>query len=175
MTSNAETTLTGLVEQLQSQMDAKGAKLYVSSGRSKMKVLNEFALMFASAFLQTIDDYKLTRNDIRVVLKIIEYAQFGNLLRMSYASLGKDLNMEKANISRSIKRIKDSQLIIDIDGNLYLNPHIICKGRFNTSDANDELIINKSADALNANIKPNIETKYIRNKMQQEELLKTNQ
>lgn len=172
MTTDAEKLLSSLVEQLQGQIDSKNAKLFLSSGRFKMKIVNEFVLMFASVFLQTIDDYKLTRNDIRVVLKIIEYAQFGNLLRMSYATLAKDLDMDKAAISKSIKRIKDSQLIVDIDGSLYLNPHIICKGRFNTSDENDEKIINKSAEALEgSDRKPSIETKYIKKKMQQTQLL----
>lgn len=171
MSSNAEDALTSLLMQLQNQMDSKNAKLFVSSGRFRMKILNEFALMFASAFLQTIDDYKLTRNDIRVVLKIIEYAQYGNLLRMSYLTLAKDLSMDKAAVSRSIKRIKSSQLIIDIEGSLYLNPHIICKGRFNTADENDEKIINKSADALEgSNRLPSIETRYIKNKMRQNDL-----
>lgn len=167
MSSDAQDVLTSLLEQLQGQIDSKNAKLFLSSGRFKMKILNEFALMFASVFLQTIDDYKLTRNDIRVVLKIIEYAQFGNLLRMSYSSLSKDLNIHKADISKSIKRLKESKLIVDIDGSLYLNPHIICKGRFNTSDSKDEELINRSADALEeTNRKPSIETKYIRNKSQ---------
>lgn len=171
MSANAEDALTSLLTQLQSQMDSKNAKLFVSSGRFRMKILNEFALMFASAFLQTIDDYKLTRNDIRIVLKIIEYAQYGNLLRMSYTTLANDLNIDRADISKSIKRIKKSQLIIDIDGSLYLNPHIICKGRFNTADENDEKIINKSADALEgSNRLPSIETKYIKNKMRQNDL-----
>lgn len=162
MSSDAQDILTSLVEQLQNQMNSKNAKLFVSSGKFRMKVLNEFALMFASVFLQTIDDYKLTRNDIRVVLKIIEYTQFGNLLRMSYTTLAKDLNIHKADISKSIKRIKDSGLIIDIEGSLYLNPHIICKGRLSTTDEQDEKLINKSAEALGKNRKPSIETKYIK-------------
>lgn len=171
MAADAETTLTSLLEQLQNQIDSKNAKLFISSGKFKMRILNEFVLMFASIFLQTIDDYKLTRNDIRVVLKIIEYAQYGNLLKMSYSTLAKDLSIDKGDISKSIKRIKNSQLIIDIDGNLYLNPHIICKGRFNVSDENDEKIINKSADLLDgSNRKPSIETKHIKNKIQKDQL-----
>lgn len=172
MPTDVEGTLTSFLMQLQNQVDSKNAKLFLSSGRMKMKVLNEFALMFASSFLQTIDDYKLTRNDIRVVLKIIEYAQYGNLLRMSFVKLANDLSMDKAAVSRSIKRIKSSQLIVDVDGSLYLNPHIICKGRFNTSDEKDEMLINKSADALEGtNVQPNIETRYIKNKLRQGDLL----
>lgn len=166
MGTDIENSISELLLQLQKNIDSKNARLFLSTGKIKMQILNEFAFLFCSSFLQTIDDYNLSRNDIRIVLKIIEYMQFGNLLKLAYSSIAKDLNIDKGNVSKSIKKLKVCKLIIDIDGSLYLNPHIILKGKLNSFNEDDIKIINKSADALKGTkLKPSISTPYIKNKI----------
>lgn len=167
MSRNVESSLLDVVENIQNQMDTTNAQIFVYSGKRKMQIVNEFAIMFGTAFLQCIDDYNLSRNDIRVVLKIIEYMKFGNLVRMSYSSIAKDLNIDKSNISKTIKKLRENKLIITDNGNDYLNPHVIAKGNF--IDDSGERLLNKAAEELEGtNISPSIITSKMRKKFKDE-------
>lgn len=166
MSRDMENSLKDLLENVQDHIDSTNSQVFVYTGKRKMQIINEFAILFVTAFLQCIDDYNLTRNDIRVMLKIIEYMKFGNLLRMSYSSIAKDLNIDKSNVSKTIKKLKENKLIITINGSDYLNPHVIAKGSF--IDEGGEMLLNQAADELEgSNITPSILTPHLRKKSKQ--------
>ena len=60
-----------------------------------MPIINNYALLIHTAFLQTINDYNLTLNDVKVMLKIIEYMKFGNLVHLSWSKVAEDLNIKE--------------------------------------------------------------------------------
>jgi len=60
-------------------------------------------MFFADSLFSTINQYDLNRTDFFAVLKIISYAQFGNLVAMSQTKLAKDIGIDKANMSRVMK------------------------------------------------------------------------
>jgi len=83
-----------------------------------------------SAFLSMIDECKLTRNEIRLTLKIIEMMRFGNLVKTSWASVGESLGIKRNNMTRHLKALKEAHILIEDDGgNVFLNPQIIAKGK----------------------------------------------
>lgn len=163
MSKNIGSSLLNVAENIQNHMNTTNSQVFVYVGKKKMQIVNEFAIMFGTAFLQCIDDYNLTRNDIRIMLKIIEYMKFGNLIKFSYSSLAKDLKIDKSNVSKTIKKLKENKLIITDNNNDYLNPHVIAKGNF--TDEVSEHLLNKAAEELEgSNISPNILTEQLRKK-----------
>lgn len=86
---------------------------------------NAFAARFYAAFLKLIEEKRLAKSEIKAVLKILEYMQGGLLLRLSFASLARDAGLDPANISKVIASLKEKGLIVEEDGNLFLNPDIL--------------------------------------------------
>lgn len=156
----AEDVLSEISDNLQEIMDEHEGDINVFTSPSRMPILNSFALMFSNSLLMSIDDYNLTRNDIRVILKLCELMQFGNQLRISFAEVGKSLHIDKSMISKHIKKLKEAKIIIENDyGSLYLNPHIIAKGKFLQKGRDDELIkvLELGAKAImGTNVRPSI-------------------
>lgn len=177
MKKNAADVLASTADLMQEKMDETNAQVNVFVSKSKMPIVNQFVLLFYQSFLFTIDEYNLSRNEIRTVLKILEYTQFGNLIQLSYTKLAKDLNMDKANTSRIIKKLKAASLLIDDDGNLFLNPQIIAKGSFLKRDEIEtEKLLEKGAELMKQTIgsTPNILTDSLRKKEREKKYQKSN-
>lgn len=160
MASNLTETFTEVAEKIQEQIDQGNTQISVFTSATKMPIINNYALLFHTAFLQTIDEYKLTLNDIRVMLKIIELMRFGNLVHISWTKIAKELKIMPKNMSRHINKLKKANLLLDDEGNIFLNPQIIAKGKFlQKGDENLVNLLEKGATALEGtNIKPNIIT-----------------
>lgn len=168
--NNANEALADIAQNLQDQMDEKNAKATVIIGKNKMQTLNEYAFLFAANLNSVIDDYDLSKQEIRIVLKLIEYMYFGNLLSFSNSRLAKDLKMDPSNVSKAVKRLKDSELIVNDCGNLFFNPHIACKGTLDERIPEMGRILDYSAIVLeehHSKATPSIATRNIRNKNRQ--------
>lgn len=141
---------------------------------ARMPIVNNFVLLFYNSFLQTIDEYNLSRNDIRVMLQIVDLMKFGNLVKLSWSEVAKMLNIPPKNMSRHINNLKSASLLIDdIHGNTYLNPQIISKGKFLKKGDNEELIriLDLGAEALEkTGRKPNIKTPRMQQKEFEEKI-----
>lgn len=171
--SSANDTLIDVAEKLQEQMDQKGARSNVILSKNRMQTFNEYAFLFATNFNSIIDSYDLNRSEIRVVLKLIEYMYFGNLLSFSNAKLSKDLNIDPSNVSKILKRLKKTELIIEDEGNMFFNPHIACKGVLDERDLQQCQLLDYSAIILekyNNNATPSIGTPNIRKRKTKKEL-----
>ena len=169
MSSSAEHIITSVVDSINDHLDnSKSVNVFAAPAR--MPIVNNFALIFYNTFLQTIDDYDLSRNDIRVLLKIIELMKFGNLVRISWADVAKSLKIPQKNITRHIKKLRNAKLFIDDNGNTYLNPQIIAKGKFLQKSGDDTLlkILDLGAKEL---AKEGMDPNIITPKMQQASLL----
>ena len=146
---------------------------------ARMPIVNNFALIFHNTFLFTIDDYNLSRNDIRVMLKIIDLMKFGNLVKLSWADVARSLGIPEKNIIRHIKKLRDAHLLIDDEGgNTYLNPQIIAKGKFLQKNGDETLIqlLDLGAKAMeDTAMSPNIITPNIRKKIRKKQEQHLNQ
>lgn len=154
----------GITEQL---ADGSSVNVIVAKDKYQCDILNPFAMIFCGSFLNLINNYDLTKNDIKTVLQIIYYARFGNLIQMSYAKLAKDLGINRQNLSRTMKKLRESGIIIEDDGNMFLNPQIISKGSFAEIEKNKDLeLIEKGAEALanTLGVGPNVITKSMKDK-----------
>ena len=171
-TREVEKAFTSMLDDIQQKMDETNSNINVITTPSKMPIMNQFVLMFFAAFLSLIDEFKLTRNDIRVILKILEIMQFGNLVRVSWTRLGKSIGITPTNMGRHVKTLKDSKLLIeDEDGNIYLNPQVIAKGKFLSSRQNADIdrLLDLGADALKGtSATPSILTPKMRKEMKEE-------
>lgn len=147
--TDANQILADVAHNLQEHIDQKGARPNVFISKNRMQTFNEYAFLFATNLNLIIDRYDLTKRDIRVVLKLIEYMYFGNLLSFSNSKLASDLKIDPSNLSKILRKLKKTELIVEDDGNLYFNPHIACKGFLNENEAKDRQIIDYSAVVLN--------------------------
>lgn len=169
---DSATILGNIAEGLQDTIEKTGTtQVNVFSSPARMPIVNNYVLLFYQALLQTIDDYNLTLNDLRVILKILEMMQFGNVVKLSWSDVGNRLNIRRQNMAKHIKKLKDAAILIDDEGgNTYLNPHIIAKGKF-LQDKNDKSlvdILNLGAQALEGtNVSPNILTEKIKRKQRE--------
>lgn len=172
---DSENALQTVAEGIQEHLDKGNKSINVFTAPARMPIINQFCLLFYQSFLDTIDEYQLKLNDIRVILKILEKMQFGNLVKLSWSDIARSLKMNPTNINRHIKKLKDAALLIeDEGGNTYLNPQIIAKGKFlqNNEDAKIIELLNLGADALDGtNIKPSIMTDKIKNKQYEQHSL----
>lgn len=159
--------LDDILDNIQINMNEKNSDLNLFIGKERMEICNDFVILFYNSLLNIIDEFNLSKTDIKAILKILEYMQYGNLVKMSFAQLARDINIDPTNISRVIKKLKQSQLLIEKNNNMYLNPHIIAKGRFKRKDDDAKELLEYSADLLDGtNIKPSILTQKIKDKMQ---------
>lgn len=124
-----------------SQTIKEGGDLNViTSRRKKVLPLNSFVILFAQAFLTAIEKCDLGIKEVKLMLKIIDYAKFGNLINLPRKRLMEDLGISKYSLSRSLRKLHDSGLLMTIDDVMYFNPQFISKG--NLFDfCNDEQLI----------------------------------
>lgn len=179
MKKSANEILNLVAENLQSTLDENNASANIFISKKKMHIINPYVLLFISNFSKIIDNYNLTKNEIRVVLKILELMQFGNLINITWTEVAKELNIEKSNFFKILRRLKNTELIVRINEHTFFNPHIACKGILKECDENSEQLLNISADVLTKDFDneftPSITTKKIRQNNYQKNMLKKNE
>lgn len=164
--SSSENALNEILDVIQNNMDEKNSDLNIFIGKEKMDICNDFVILFYNSLLSIINEYNLSKTDIKAILQILEYMQYGNLVRMSYAQLARDIGVDPSNINKTIRKLKQSNLLIERESSLYLNPHIISKGRFKRKDNNATELLEYSAKLLeDSNIAPSILTPKLRKKL----------
>lgn len=159
---NAEDANKEFLDALSQVMTDKNIDINVGAWQSKMDITNEYVLLFYINLEYIIREYKLSRNDILVILRMLHYMQYGNLLRISFTKLAKDIGIDPKNIHKTINKLKNSKLLIEFEENLYLNPHIVAKGKFKSKDEEATKLLEFSSKELDDNITPSILTKKMR-------------
>ena len=61
---------------------------------------------------------------------ILNKMEFGNCFHVSQVKLCKELGMKKSNMSIMFKKLKSKNIIIDRDGDLFMNSNIFLKGQY---------------------------------------------
>lgn len=95
---------------------------------------NDYARYFLDEILDLAVDKDLSGNDLRVLLVMMGNIGYDNLLNTSHQELGKQLNIDRAAVSRAIKKFvsKGYLQVIDTIGrkNIYqFNPAIVFRSR----------------------------------------------
>lgn len=140
-------------------------KVEVTGANRKMNTFNEYVCVFITNLNRIIKHYNLRMQEIRVLLQILEYMRFGNLISLSLKTLSEDTGMDKGNISRSMKRLKETGVIVEDRGSLYFNPHIVFKGYLDENEEDDRHLLDTAAvalDELHSPASPSIGTPAIR-------------
>ena len=171
---SSEKALNGILDNIQNNMDEKNSDLNIFIGKERMDIRNDFVILFYNSLLSIINEYNLSKTDIKAILKILEYMQYGNLIRMSYAQLARDIGVDPSNINKTIRKLKQSKLLIEKDSNLYLNPHVMSQGKFKNKDDEAKELLEYSAQLLeDLNLEPSILTPNLRKKINEKNIFNT--
>jgi len=91
----------------------------------------DYVHMFTKNFEQ-LANMDISSNELKVIAKILNKMEFGNCFHVSQAKLCKELNIKKSNMSIIFKKLKSKSIIIDKDGDLFMNSNIFLKGQYHT-------------------------------------------
>lgn len=162
-----------------SQTIKEGGDLNViTSRRKKLVPLNSFVILFAQAFLTAIEKCDLGIKEVKLMLKIIDYAKYGNLINLPRKRLMEDLGISKYSLSRSLRKLHDSGMLMTIDDVLYFNPQLISKGNLFDFCNNEELIeiteVGAKIMGETLDLPPNLMTKKMKKEKERREIEEAN-
>ena len=67
--------------------------------------------------------------DFLVLLQVIKYVNYGNVINLTQQNIAEDLNIKQQQVSRSFKKLREAEIFIDgKKGSLFLNPQYLVKG-----------------------------------------------
>ena len=99
----------------------------VVSERDKVKVKDEFVLMFVNNVQRMLDI--LTVREIKVLLSIVKFCSYRNVFKITQKTISNDTGIDVSTVSRVMKKLKEkSYLLIDENGTEYVNPYLFLKG-----------------------------------------------
>jgi hypothetical protein len=102
----------------------------VNLGRKTLKPNNEFAMLFYKSLLIKMVTYELNATDVKVLLAILDYVGYGNVVSLTQSKIAYDLDMKKQNVNKSYTNLINAKLLIkDSKGSIFLNPQVLSKGR----------------------------------------------
>jgi predicted transcriptional regulator len=117
-----------IMEAVSKEASLNDVNLFVSKETYKLKPKNQFAILFYDSLDELIESANLSKLDIRIILRLLKRLEAGNLLSYTQLALSKELGTSTASISRSIKRLIKSQILIRTEnGEEYVNPQVISK------------------------------------------------
>ncbi|MDT7486041.1 DNA-binding protein [Citrobacter koseri] len=91
----------------------------------------DYVHMFTQNF-QKLAELNISKNELKVIARILNIMEFGNCFHISQAKLCRDLDIKKSNMSLVFKKLKSKGIIIDKDGDLFMNSNIFLKGQAHT-------------------------------------------
>lgn len=97
-------------------------------GRQRVKPLNQFVMLFYANLRQIIEEHDLNTTTLKVLLMLIEKMEYGNLVQLKQSALAKEMGMQRQNINRAFRTLKDIGLLLELETGIYVNPHVITKG-----------------------------------------------
>lgn len=137
-----ESNTTFINERSIDKLDKAVGKVKAQSGEGDIEVkiakqrkiikANDFCMVFYQNIGKLLSDGELniTRNDMRVLFKLLEYTRLGNLLSFSQTQIAKELGLTRQVVNRSLSNLKKKEVILETERGLFFNPLIICKGGY---------------------------------------------
>lgn len=115
-------------------VDYSNDQEFVGIVKSKARLNGNHLRMFQFELHSMAEDRELTLTDLRVYIMILAHTDFENKIQISQSHLGEQLDIDQANVSRSIKKLCEKKVLIET-GNVgkqkiyHLNPEFGWKGR----------------------------------------------
>lgn len=100
-------------------------------------VKNNFVMLFYENLFDIIKKHKLGMIELEVLLTLLKFASYGNLLSYTQKAIGKIIDKPQPNVSRALKKLRDKNILIKLETGEYLNPHIITKGNIGKMASNE--------------------------------------
>lgn len=132
----------------------------------------DYVHLFTKNF-ECLAELDITKSELKVIAKILNKMEFGNLFHISQATLCRDLGIGKSNMSLIFKKLKTKSIIIDKDGDLFMNSNIFLKGQAHTINPKQRPNV-KKAQGFNVNNKPAFDNVYAYNQANDSEKEQTN-
>lgn len=118
----------------------KSVKTQAGEGEVEVKVskqrritkANDFCMIFYKNIGKVLNDgtLQITRNDMRVLFKLLEYTQLGNLLSFSQTQIATELGMTRQSVNRSMRNLRDKDVVLETARGMFFNPLVVCKGGY---------------------------------------------
>ncbi|NAT78444.1 DNA-binding protein [Dickeya dadantii] len=118
----------------------------------------DYVHLFTKNF-ECLAELDITKTELKVIAKILNKMEFGNLFHISQAALCRDLGIGKSNMSLIFKKLKTKGIIIDKDGDLFMNSNIFLKGQAHSINMRQRPNV-KKAQGFNANNEPAFDNVY---------------
>ncbi|WP_121514281.1 DNA-binding protein, partial [Brenneria goodwinii] len=118
----------------------------------------DYVHLFTKNF-ECLAELDITKSELKVIAKILNKMEFGNLFHISQAALCRDLGIGKSNMSLIFKKLKTKGIIIDKDGDLFMNSNIFLKGQAHSINKRQRPNV-KKAQGFNANNEPAFNNVY---------------
>lgn len=118
----------------------------------------DYVHLFTKNF-ECLAELDITKTELKVIAKILNKMEFGNLFHISQAALCRDLGIGKSNMSLIFKKLKTKWIIIDKDGDLFMNSNIFLKGQAHSINMKQRPNV-KKAQGFNANNEPAFDNVY---------------
>lgn len=103
----------------------------------------DYVHMFTKNF-QQLAELDISKNELKVIARILNIMEFGNCFHISQAKLCRDLDIKKSNMSLVFKKLKKKGIIIDKDGDLFMNSNIFLKGQAHSINAKQRPNVKKA-------------------------------
>lgn len=123
--SNPTESLVKIAECLKDRQDI----VTVYKRLTKHEYIQEFVCMFMTNMSSIMEKYRLNMTELRIFFKLASYMEFGNKIKVKQKYLGEELDIKPANISKAIKRLKEIEILLEVNGELYFNPQLLAKGK----------------------------------------------
>lgn len=98
--------------------------------REKVKVKDEFVLLFASNLQTLLINDKLSLRELKILLTIVKFSQYKNVFNVTQQVIADNAKLDKANVSRDMKKLREKGFILHdkITGVDFVNPYLFLKG-----------------------------------------------
>ncbi|ONU47770.1 hypothetical protein A8E62_32140 [Burkholderia cenocepacia] len=88
-------------------------------------------MFFFTKFAQTIIDNKISTTDLVILLKVLEYVSYGNVINLTQQTIADDLDIARQQVNRTFKKLEDSGIFFKEKKSLFVNPNYLCMGDLN--------------------------------------------
>lgn len=127
--------LSDKVAKLASEVESQNVDLRVSIAKDQKKIdtKNEFVLLFTKNLNDIINFYDLNKTDIKLLLLILEKMSKGNQVNITQTALAKELNIDRSNLNRNFKKLRECKILIkDEYNNEFINYNLCINVRTDT-------------------------------------------
>ncbi|ELO7938143.1 DNA-binding protein [Salmonella enterica] len=103
----------------------------------------DYVHMFTKNF-QQLAELDISKNELKVIARILNIMEFGNCFHISQAKLCRDLDIKKSNMSLVFTKLKKKGIIINKGGDLFMNSNIFLKGQAHSINAKQRPNVKKA-------------------------------